>query len=161
MKADKRYYLNADRSRVVEEGDPDAAYLLAAEGTDISNEDVERYGLGDKKPKAPEAQVVHSVAADAAPADVQPDAAVVAMGHEEYMQRHAAQQRVMSDPERQAELAALPDDEARRAFADRVAQEAEAQVDAAAEDDEEAAEAKAVSGPPANKARRTAESKGK
>ena len=58
--ADKRYYLNADRSQVVEEDDPGATYLLAAEGADISNEDVERYGLGGKKTKAPEPAVVYS-----------------------------------------------------------------------------------------------------
>lgn len=51
MKADKRYYLNADRSKVVEEGDPAAAYLLAAEGADISNEDAKKYGLGRYAPE--------------------------------------------------------------------------------------------------------------
>lgn len=64
MQADKRYYLNADRSRVVEEGDPEAAYLLAAEGAEISNEDVARYGLGSKKAKEPEPTVVQSITAD-------------------------------------------------------------------------------------------------
>lgn len=49
VRADKRYYLNADRSRVVDEHSPDAAYLLAAEGDDITNEDVKRYGLGARK----------------------------------------------------------------------------------------------------------------
>lgn len=43
--ADKRYYLTADRSRVVEEGDPEAAVLLAAEGTLVAEEDAKRYGL--------------------------------------------------------------------------------------------------------------------
>jgi len=64
VRADKRYYLNADRSRVVEEGHPSAAYLLAAEGDDISNEDVKRYGLGKKQAPEPEPMVVHSTAAD-------------------------------------------------------------------------------------------------
>jgi hypothetical protein len=64
MKADRRLYLNADRSRVVEDGDPEAAYLLAAEGTDISNEDVRRYGLDKKQAPEPEPMVVHSIAAD-------------------------------------------------------------------------------------------------
>jgi hypothetical protein len=62
--ADKRYYLSSDRSRVVEEDDPDAGVLLAAEGDDISNEDVARYGLGKKQAKEPEPLVVHSIAAD-------------------------------------------------------------------------------------------------
>lgn len=52
MKADKRYYLNADRSKVVDEHDPDAAYLLAAEGGDISTEDAKKYGIGHYAPKA-------------------------------------------------------------------------------------------------------------
>lgn len=70
--AEKRYYLNADRSRVVEEDDPSATYLLAAEGTDISNEDVERYGLGKKKMADPDPVVVHSTAADPPKADEAP-----------------------------------------------------------------------------------------
>lgn len=169
MIADKRYYLNADRSRVVEEDDPDATYLLAAEGADISNEDVARYGLDGKKPKAPEAQVVHSIAADRAPADAPADVGVVEMDHDEYMKRHAAQQRLMSDPERQAELASLPDDAARREFADRVAKDAEAEVARAdrrkaprakaADADDEDVEAKAVERAPENKARAKAEDK--
>ena len=96
--AEKRYYLNADRSRVVEEDDTDATYLLAAAGDDISNEDVERYGLGKKRPAEPEPMVVHSIAADPEP------------------EPKPARSR-------------------------------------AATDDDDAADAKAVSGPPANKAR--------
>lgn len=46
MRADKHYYVNADRSRIVERDDPDAAYLLAAEGDDISTEDARKYRLG-------------------------------------------------------------------------------------------------------------------
>ena len=49
VRADKRYYVNADRSKIVEESDPQAAHLLAAEGDDISSEDVQKYGLGKKK----------------------------------------------------------------------------------------------------------------
>lgn len=63
MKADKRYYLNADRSRVVEEGDPEAAYLLAHEGGDIPTEDAKRYRLGryaDEDAPEPVANVVYS-----------------------------------------------------------------------------------------------------
>lgn len=43
--SDKRLYLNADRSKVVEEGSPDAAYLLAGEGGEVSDEEAKRYGL--------------------------------------------------------------------------------------------------------------------
>lgn len=67
MRADKRYYLNADRSRVVDADSPDAAYLLAAEGDDITNEDVKRYGIGKAKAPDPDPAVVHSTAADPAP----------------------------------------------------------------------------------------------
>lgn len=49
MIADRKLFLTADRERVVEEGDPDAAFLLAAPGKQISDADAERYGL---KPKA-------------------------------------------------------------------------------------------------------------
>ncbi len=72
VKADRRYYVNADRSRVVEEGDPEAALLLAAEGDDITNEDVARYGLGKAKAADPEPVVVHSIAADPQPQDEAP-----------------------------------------------------------------------------------------
>lgn len=52
MRADHHIYVNADRSRVVEEHDPDAAFLLAAAGDDVSAEDVKRYGLNASKAKA-------------------------------------------------------------------------------------------------------------
>lgn len=64
MQADKRYYTTADRSRLVEEGDPDAAYLLAAEGAHLATADIERYGIGKKSMPSPEPVVVHSIAAD-------------------------------------------------------------------------------------------------
>lgn len=54
MRADKRYYVNADRSKVVEEGDPEATYLLAAEGDDISTDDAKRYELGRYAPEPDE-----------------------------------------------------------------------------------------------------------
>lgn len=43
--ADRRLYLTEDRDRVVEEGDPDAAFLLAGAGTDIHPHDVEEFDL--------------------------------------------------------------------------------------------------------------------
>ena len=43
--ADKRLYLNRDKSEIVEEDSPEAAFLLAAEGQEVSQEDVEKYGL--------------------------------------------------------------------------------------------------------------------
>ena len=43
--ADRRLYLTADKSRVVEEGDPASAFLLASAGRKILDADVERLGL--------------------------------------------------------------------------------------------------------------------
>jgi hypothetical protein len=45
---DRRLWLTADRERVVEDGDPEAAFLLAALGQTISESDAERYGLVPK-----------------------------------------------------------------------------------------------------------------
>lgn len=58
---DRRLYLDASRSRVVEEGDPAAAFLLASAGKELDAATVERYGLAkavkgppaDKAMKAP------------------------------------------------------------------------------------------------------------
>lgn len=64
-KSDKRLYTTADRSRVVDEDDPEAAVLLVAEGGEISDEEAARLGLtGKRAAKAPEPAVVHSIAAD-------------------------------------------------------------------------------------------------
>jgi hypothetical protein len=51
-RSEKRLYLTADRERVVEEGDENAAYLLVAEGGELSDEEVNRYKL--KGGNAPE-----------------------------------------------------------------------------------------------------------
>ena len=45
MRADRKLYLTADRDRVVEEGDPEAAFLFATPGKEISHADAEKYGL--------------------------------------------------------------------------------------------------------------------
>jgi hypothetical protein len=42
---DKRYYLNADKTKVVEEGSVEAAYLLGPRGFLISEEDAKKLGL--------------------------------------------------------------------------------------------------------------------
>jgi hypothetical protein len=52
VKATERLYLNADKSKVVPEGDPEAAFLFATPGTEISAEDAAKYGLGAKKAAA-------------------------------------------------------------------------------------------------------------
>lgn len=45
-------YLNADKTKVVEEGDPEAAFLLVASGGQLPEEEAEKYGLTGKKAKA-------------------------------------------------------------------------------------------------------------
>lgn len=47
-RSDKRLYLNNDRSKVVEEGDADAAFLLVGEGGEISDQEAKQYGLTGK-----------------------------------------------------------------------------------------------------------------
>ena len=45
FKSDKRLYVNADRSKIVEEDSPEAAYLLVGAGGQVSDEDAKKYGL--------------------------------------------------------------------------------------------------------------------
>lgn len=51
--ADRRLYLTANRQRVVEEGDPDAAFLYAAPGHKIPAEMVEKHGLENTEDEKP------------------------------------------------------------------------------------------------------------
>lgn len=53
---DRRLWLTADRERVVEDGDPEAAFLLAAPGQSIPEAQAERYGLVPKAKTAPKAK---------------------------------------------------------------------------------------------------------
>lgn len=43
--SDRRLYLNADKSRVVEEGDPDASFLLVGEGGQLPDDEALQWGL--------------------------------------------------------------------------------------------------------------------
>ena len=54
MIADQRLFLTADEKRVVPEGDPDAAFLFAAEGSEISDADAEKFGLSPAAKAEPE-----------------------------------------------------------------------------------------------------------
>ena len=45
FKADRRLYHNADKTRVVEEGDPEAAFLYLAEGQTAPLAEARGYGL--------------------------------------------------------------------------------------------------------------------
>lgn len=49
--ADRRLWLTADKVRVVEDGDPAAAFLLASPGTEIPVDEAERLGLTEKDGK--------------------------------------------------------------------------------------------------------------
>lgn len=72
LRADRRLYLTADKARLVEHDDLAAAYLLAAEGAEISVEEVARLGLADDG-----GRVVQPGIGDAAVADTPPPPATV------------------------------------------------------------------------------------
>jgi hypothetical protein len=46
MKSNVDLYLNADRTKVVKDGDPDAAFLLVNAGREIPDAEVEKMGAG-------------------------------------------------------------------------------------------------------------------
>ena len=52
MKAEKTIYLNRDKTKVVREDSPDAAFLLVRAGSEISNAEAQRYGLLPKSAAA-------------------------------------------------------------------------------------------------------------
>lgn len=60
VRIDRRLYLTADRSRAVEEGDPEAATLLCPAGGEVPHATAARYGLlAESQPEptsAPEAE---------------------------------------------------------------------------------------------------------
>ncbi len=68
-KTEKRLYVTADRSRVVDEDDPAAAVLLAAEGVEIQDDEAARLGLTGKRHAAAEPEVVYSTVAPPKEAD--------------------------------------------------------------------------------------------
>lgn len=49
---DRRLYLTADKSKVVEDGDPKAAFLWAIRGRNVSEEEAKRVGYKPKPAKA-------------------------------------------------------------------------------------------------------------
>jgi hypothetical protein len=61
----KMLFLNADKSKVVEEG-PDAAWVLVGPDGEVSDEDAERYGLTKAAEKAAD-KAVEKPADKAAP----------------------------------------------------------------------------------------------
>jgi hypothetical protein len=56
MKAKERLYVTADRSKVVKEGDPNAAFLLVGKGQEIHPKLAETYGLKESAPKKKKAE---------------------------------------------------------------------------------------------------------
>lgn len=52
----KALYLTDDRSEVVEEGDPRAAFLLVADGGSLTEEEAAQYKLSERAQKQPGAQ---------------------------------------------------------------------------------------------------------
>lgn len=54
--SDRRLYLTADKSKVVEEGDLEARFLYATEGTRIPAADAIRFGLVKSEKAAPKSE---------------------------------------------------------------------------------------------------------
>lgn len=63
----ERLYYTRDKSRVVPEGDPEAAFLFATPGVAVPMEEAERVGLTGKAPQAAAPQVVYSTVAPPTP----------------------------------------------------------------------------------------------
>lgn len=53
MELDRKLWLTADREKVVEDGDPNAAFLLGNEGSEVPDDEAKRLGLGSKKAAEP------------------------------------------------------------------------------------------------------------
>lgn len=53
MELDRKLWLTADRSKVVEDGDPEAAFLYGTAGTEVSADEAKRLGVAAKKAKEP------------------------------------------------------------------------------------------------------------
>ena len=52
MKLDRTLWLTADREKVVEDGDPRAAFLLGTAGKDVPDAEAQRLGITGKKAPA-------------------------------------------------------------------------------------------------------------
>jgi hypothetical protein len=94
--ASKRLYHTLDRSEVVEEGDPKAAFLLVGEGTELPESEVERLGLRAHFEKAeadPMARTkVRLMAA------VENGSLEEAQSHQHALERHELAQRAATRP---------------------------------------------------------------
>lgn len=68
----KALYVNADKSKVVPEDSPEAAFVLVGENGEVPDAEAKKYGLGEyakgyKAPEPMEGQPVPSTAADPEP----------------------------------------------------------------------------------------------
>lgn len=90
LRADRRLYVTADWSEVVEEGDVRGAFLLAPEGHTIGADDVAKFGLseakgrvviGTKAAPAPENKMV-------APPENKAEGWTLKLGPAEYLERY-------------------------------------------------------------------------
>jgi hypothetical protein len=51
MELDRRLWLTADREHVVEDGDPEAAFLLGGPGDEVDDDEAKRLGIKPRKSK--------------------------------------------------------------------------------------------------------------
>jgi hypothetical protein len=56
FKSEKALYLNADKTKVLEEGDAEAAFLLVGAGSEIEDAEAAKYGLGSQAKSATKAE---------------------------------------------------------------------------------------------------------
>jgi hypothetical protein len=71
-KATGRYYLTADKRRVVPHGDPDAAFLYCAVGSEVDSDEAKRLGLFEAELRAVREARMGDLAAKEPPAAVAP-----------------------------------------------------------------------------------------
>lgn len=94
--ASKRLYHTLDRSEVVEEGDPKAAFLLVGEGTELPESEVERLGLRAHFEKVDDDPMLRTKARLAAA--VERGALEEAQSHQHALERHGMAQRAGTKP---------------------------------------------------------------
>lgn len=56
MLLDRKLWLTEDRAKVVEDGDPNAAFLLGNEGTEVPDDEAKRLGVKAKSAPANKAK---------------------------------------------------------------------------------------------------------
>jgi hypothetical protein len=163
--SDKKLFLNADKSAVVDEDSPDAAFVLVGEGGTVSHEDAERYGLtapSNARAATRTAAEHEAAAADEQRHDGSPGASV-GIDDDEAKRIRAGESMTQIEADRQAALDATAGAESgKSAPTNAQASSAPSTNDDAADDDDSAenggqrkggraAQNKAVKGPPEDK----------